>query len=512
MTELAYPSGLPSGQGYVRLRELRDCLQPTEVLRFRDLSVDGLQFNSIEVRPGNLFFAIRGTRSDGGQYVHEALARGACAIVSEEPLPVSCPVLVVPNARAALADAARYYYRDPSRAVSVIGVTGTNGKTTVAHLLRSCLQADRRQVGLLGTIAYEFGGRRIPAANTTPDPVRIHGYLREMADRYASACVMEVSSHSLDQERVRGVHFAVGVFTNLTQDHLDYHGTMQNYAAAKARLFAQLQPGATAVLNRDDPASLRMAERLQPGVRTLWFGLDPAADVRAEHVQPGPDGTRFQLVMPNGRVELFLQLVGLHNVQNALAAATSALALGTSELTVASALEDARSVPGRLEQVDSAVERRRCGIRVFVDYAHTPDALDKVCGTLKQLGEGRLIVVFGCGGDRDRSKRAPMASAVASHAEVAFLTSDNPRSEDPAAILDEMQVGLQGHSGSYHRVPDRAEAIRLAVQEAQAGDTVLIAGKGHETYQIMKDSVASFDDRHEAARALAAKEAGWLRP
>ncbi len=509
MTELAYPSGLPSGQGFVRLRELRDCLRPREVLRYRDLAVDGLSFHSSEVRPGNLFFAIPGGNHDGSAFVQQAVARGAAAIVAERPLPSSVPTLVVDNARAALADAARYYYRDPSRAVSVVGITGTNGKTTTAHLVRGCLQADRRQVGLLGTIAYEFGGRRIPAPNTTPDPVRIQGYLREMADRHTSACVMEVSSHSLVQERVRGVRFAVGVFTNLTQDHLDFHGDMASYAKAKSRLFAQLQPGSVAVLNADDPWSSVMADALTSGVRTLTYGLSPRADVRAEGLQAGPDGTRMQLVMPHGSVEVFLRLVGEHNVCNALAAAASSLALGASELTVASALEDARPVAGRLELVEAPLQRPS-RTKVFVDYAHTPDALEKVCATLRELTEGRLIVVFGCGGDRDAQKRAPMAQAVAAHADVAVLTSDNPRSEDPEAILDQVEAGLAGSGIGRLRLADRAAAIRAAISEAQPGDTVLIAGKGHETYQLLKDSVVPFDDRIEAARALAAKEAGWL--
>jgi UDP-N-acetylmuramoyl-L-alanyl-D-glutamate--2,6-diaminopimelate ligase len=509
MTELAYPSGLPSGQGFVRLREFRDCLQPREVLRWRDLAVDGLAFHSAEVRAGNLFFAIRGAKNDGTLYAQQAVARGAIAVVAEEALAVPVPVLVVDNGRIALADAARYYYRDPSRALSVVGVTGTNGKTTTAHLIRGCLQADRRQVGLLGTIAYEFGGRRIPAANTTPDPVRIHGYLREMADRFASACVMEVSSHSLDQDRVHGVRFATGVFTNLTQDHLDYHQNMDAYRKAKARLFQGLQPGAAAVLNRDDRSSEAMAGELAPGVRTIWFGLSPDAEVRAEHVRLGPDGTRFTIVMPHGRVELFLRLVGLHNVRNALAAAAAALSLGASELTVAAALEDARPVPGRLELVEAPIGGA-LPVRTFVDYAHTPDALEQVCSTLAELSEGRLHVVFGCGGDRDRSKRAPMAAAVARHAHFAYLTSDNPRSEDPEAILDDMARGLHGGKSESHRVADRAEAIRAAVTNAAPGDTILIAGKGHETYQVFKDSVVPFDDRLVAARALAAREAGWL--
>ncbi len=511
MTDLAYPSGLPSGQGFVRLRELRDCLQPREVIRWRDLAVDGLAFHSAEVRPGNLFFAIRGAKKDGALYAQQAVARGAVAVVSEEPLSVAAPVLVVDNCREALADAARFYYREPSKAISVVGVTGTNGKTTTAHLIRACLQADRRQVGLLGTIAYEFGGRRIPAANTTPDPVRIHGYLREMADRFASACVMEVSSHSLDQDRVRGVQFAVGVFTNLSQDHLDYPGDMASYRAAKARLFRSLGPGSTAVLNRDDPAAHTMADARADGVHVIWYGRSPEADVRAEDIQPGPDGTRLRIVMPNGAVELFLPIVGAHTIENALAAAASALALGASELTVASALEDIRPVPGRLELVEAPGGGARTDrVRTFVDYAHTPDALDKVCATLAAVCEGDLHVVFGCGGDRDRSKRRPMAAAVARHAQHAYLTSDNPRSEAPEQIIRDMVEGLDGRACDAYEVVDRGEAIRLAVQRAQPGDTVLIAGKGHETYQVFKDSVVPFDDRLEAGRALAARRAGWL--
>lgn len=509
MTDLAFPSGLPSGQGRMRLRELRDCLRPSEVFRYRDLPVDGLAFHSAEVRPGNVFFAIKGVNKDGIGFAQQAVSRGAIAVVAEEALPVAVPVMVVPNARAALADAARFYYRDPSRAVAVIGITGTNGKTTTAHLLRGCLQADRRNVGLLGTIAYEFGGRRIPAGNTTPDAIRIQGYLREMADCYTSACVMEVSSHSLDQERVRGVRFAVGVFTNLTQDHLDYHLDMVSYARAKARLFEQLEPATTAVLNLDDPAFSLMRDAVPRGVRILTFGLSAMADVRAENIQLTADGTRFTLVMPDGRVELFLRLCGLHNVQNALAAAAASLSLGVSELTAAAALEDCRPVPGRLELVEAPLGRPS-RIRVFVDYAHTPDALDKVCGTLRELSEGRLIVVFGCGGDRDRTKRAPMAAAVARHAHVAFLTSDNPRSEDPESILDEVEKGLRGTTIRSFRVTDRADAIRNAILEAQPLDTVLVAGKGHENHQVMKDCVVPFDDRLEASRALAAKEAGWL--
>jgi UDP-N-acetylmuramoyl-L-alanyl-D-glutamate--2,6-diaminopimelate ligase len=471
------------------------------VHRFRDMTVAGLAFHSSETRPGNLFFAIRGTRQNGAVYAAQALARGACAIVAEEVLAVTCPVLVVEDARRALADAACLYYRFPSRSLQVIGVTGTNGKTTTAHLIRHCLEADRRQTGMMGTISYSFGGRQIPSNTTTPDPVRMQGYLREMVDRFAGACVLEVSSHSLHQDRVRGVEFSSAVFLNLSQDHLDYHGTMENYAAAKAQLFAGLAPDSSACLSADSPASAIMRDALRPGVREITFGLHQDAEIRAENVVCRGDGTRMDLVMPRGRAELQLGLLGPHNVQNALAAAAAALAMGVSELTIVSALEASRPVRGRMESVGVLD-----GKRVLVDYAHTPQALQTVCASLAAMTKGRLVVVFGCGGDRDRGKRSQMTRAVATHAHVGYLTSDNPRSEDPEAILDEMEPGLVGASGNFYRVTDRAAAIRRAVREARDGDTVLIAGKGHETYQILRDSVVPFDDALIAREALFGEE------
>jgi UDP-N-acetylmuramoyl-L-alanyl-D-glutamate--2,6-diaminopimelate ligase len=502
MTELAYPTGLKGGPGHLGLWAFRECLRPVQVFGFRDVAIDGLAFHSAEVRPGDLFFAIRGTRSNGADYVEQAVARGAVAVVSQVPLGLSVPTLVVQDARRALADAACRFYGNPSQALSMVGITGTNGKTSVTRLIGDCLRAHRKQVGILGTLGYEYAGRRIPATNTTPDPLRMQGYLREMVDRGCAACVMEVSSHALAQERTRGVAFDVGVFLNLTQDHLDYHHTMPEYAAAKARLFRDLQPGAHACIAIDSEAAPIMMEALDPGVHRHTFGLDPKADVHAENLSCSLEGTRFELVMPRGRVDLWLRLPGEHNVQNALAAASAALALGVSELTVASALEEARPVRGRLELVGY-----RAGIRAFVDYAHTPDALESVCSTLRALTPGRLLVVFGCGGDRDRGKRPLMSQAVARHADVAFLTSDNPRSEDPEAILDQMEAGLAGSSIGYARIVDRSEAIRSAVLEAKPRDTVLVAGKGHETYQIFRDSVVPFDDRLVVREALGIVEA-----
>ncbi len=293
MTELSFPSGLSQSLGVVSLQSILDCLRPREVLRFRHMGVEGLSFYSRDVQPGNLFFAIHGTRHNGSAFAAEALRRGAVAVVAEEALPLPCPVLVVKNARRALAEAACHYYANPSRELPIVGITGTNGKTTVAHLVRSCLELDGSSAGVLGTNGYEFDGRHVPTTNTTPDPLRLNGYLREMADRRAGACIMEVSSHALIQDRVRGVRFRVGVFTNLTQDHLDYHGTLEDYAKAKAKLFAMLPTGATACISLDSPSTQLMIEACDDDVRLSTFGLNNDARIRAENLVCTLEGTRF---------------------------------------------------------------------------------------------------------------------------------------------------------------------------------------------------------------------------
>jgi UDP-N-acetylmuramoyl-L-alanyl-D-glutamate--2,6-diaminopimelate ligase len=512
MTELAYPSGLQPRPGLLGLQALGDQLQRAigarvVAHRMRDVAIEGLAVHSDEVRPGSLFFAVRGTHADGAAFVPRALQRGAVAIVAERDLPVPCPVLEVPDVRQAVGESAAFYYGHPSRRVTTVGITGTNGKTTTAHLLRACLEEGRLAAGVIGTTGIEYGRRRIPTHNTTPGPIQIHGHLQAMAERRLQACVMEVSSHALDQDRVRGVRFAAGVFLNLTQDHLDYHGDMQSYARAKARLFALLAPGAHACIAGDMPGAAAMLAAVAPGVQVHRFGLDPNCEVHALNLEGSLEGTRFEIVMPRGRVDLMLRLPGVHNVRNALAAASAALALGVSELTIAAALDRIRPVRGRLE-----LAGYRAGIRAFVDYAHTPDALQNVCSTLRRLTAGNLIVVFGCGGDRDRGKRPLMTLAVARHADVAIMTSDNPRGEAPEAILDEMAAGLESAAGaaarcSFFRVVDRGEAIREAVARAAPGDTVLIAGKGHETYQILRDAIVEFDDLLVAREALARREA-----
>lgn len=495
----------------MRIQDLVGVLETLGVYRldpFAEEPVAALAFHSGEVVPGTLFFAVPGTRENGARYVDEALDRGAIAVVSERPMSLRVPVIVVRDVRSALADAARAFYDDPSAQLETIGVTGTNGKTTVTHLLRHVLETDGKPSGLLGTICYEFGGRRIPASNTTPDPVRLQGYLREMVDRRVRFCVMEVSSHALQQQRTRGVRFRAAVFTNLTQDHLDYHGTMTAYSQAKAKLFASLRPGGLAVLNFDSPSTPVMYEALPMGVRVVSFGRAEGALVRAVDVRCDAEGTSFRLIMPQGEHEIRLPLPGEHNVENALAAAATAQALGVSEIGIAHALETAPPVRGRMEPIGT-----RGGARVFVDYAHTPDAIEKACAALRQLGDGPLTIVFGCGGDRDRGKRPLMARAAARWADRVFLTSDNPRSEDPERILDDVERGLLDFDAGeanrvreYARIADRALAIGEAVRRARVGEMVLVAGKGHETYQILADAVIPFDDREWAKKALAARE------
>jgi UDP-N-acetylmuramoyl-L-alanyl-D-glutamate--2,6-diaminopimelate ligase len=506
--------------GFARLAELRELLQPRAVFRLRDdVAITGLADDSRRVRPGSVFFAVPGLAQDGARYAEEAVARGAVAVVSTEPLDLDVPVLMVHDVRTAVADAACAWYRHPSASLDCVGVTGTNGKTTTAYLVRHCLRADDRRAGLLGTIGYDTCGNEVESAkNTTPGPLELQRLLRTTADRGAGACVMEVSSHALVQERVRGTDFDVATFLNLTRDHLDYHLSMREYGAAKARLFAMLKPGAIACLPAGMPYANVMADALHAGVRVVRYGRGPLRDevepvqIRAHSIRSGLDGSRFTLAMPRGSVDVFLPLPGVFQVDNALAAAATAWALGVSELTIAGALETATPVRGRLEEVVVPRPRgdRQRAPRVFVDYAHTPDALDKACNAIKSVCPGPLTVVFGCGGDRDREKRPMMAEAVARHADVVFLTSDNPRSEDPERILDDAQAGLvpdPTRDQEFYRVRDRAEAIERAIETSVPGGVVLVAGKGHETGQIVGDDVLPFDDRAVARDVLL--NGGW---
>lgn len=471
--------------------------------------VGGVVYDSRQVQPGYCFVAIPGRRHDGQAFVEEAVKRGAALIVGEEPqIPAVVPYLAVPDARLALAHLAAAFYGNPSTDLTVLGVTGTNGKTTTTFMLQALARAVGKRTGLIGTVRYEIGDRIIPAGRTTPEAPDIQRLLNDIKRAGADHAVLEVSSHALDQQRVRGVAFDVAIFTNLTRDHLDYHGDMEAYFAAKRRFFTEYgdtRKSTVAVLNQDDTYGRRLIEeqRATPSAPVWTYGCTASADVRAEQIQCTANGSQCVVATPWGTVPLRLNSLGRYNVYNALAALTAGGALGWPLEAMALALEQMPPVPGRLEPV-TATERQP--FQVFVDYAHTDDALHNVCTMLAEITPGRLWLVFGCGGDRDHGKRAPMGAVAARLAHHTFVTADNPRSENPQAIADQVVAGF-GASDQYTVELDRARAIETAIASAAAGDTVLIAGKGHEKYQEFANTMVPFDDVDVARAALTARGA-----
>jgi UDP-N-acetylmuramoyl-L-alanyl-D-glutamate--2,6-diaminopimelate ligase len=462
-----------------------------------------LAYDSRAVSPGSLFFCIRGGRDDGHRHAAEAAAAGAVAMVCERALPLGLPQVVVDDARAAMNAAAAPFFGHPSRELALVGVTGTNGKTTTAYMLDSIFRAcSGGPSGLIGTVETRVGEEVTPGVRTTPEAVDLQRLLRRMVDAGVRACAMEVTSIGVMQGRVEGVWFSVAAFTNLTQDHLDYHGTLEAYYRAKQRLFSPDRTAA-AVVNADDPWGERLAaEASAAGLGTATYGIGGEATLVATGVRPGAAGSSFRAEgMGIDRV-LEIRLPGAFNVSNALAAAGSAASLGVEAGAIAEGLAALRGVPGRFEPVDEGQP-----FAVVVDYAHTPDGIARVLDAARGITggpDGRLLAVFGCGGDRDRAKRPLMGRAAGERADVVYLTSDNPRSEDPSAILDDILPGVEDAPppGGVRVVADRAEAIRRALGEARPGDVVVIAGKGHETGQEALGMVTPFDDRLVAAAAL----------
>lgn len=456
--------------------------------------VSGVAYRSGDVRPGDVFFCISGFKHDGHAFVGDALARGASAVVSQRPLDVAgTPLAVVADTRRALALAAARYFGEPSRMLDVVGVTGTNGKTTTTYLLDSILRADGRTTGLIGTVETRIAGERLSSARTTPESADLQALFASMVDAGVNGVAMEVSSHAIDLHRVDGTCFAVAAFTNLTQDHLDYHHTLEEYWSVKRRLFTEMDVSAR-VINVDDAAGTALAGTLS-GVWTV--GRSPGAVIRATDENAGPLSTTFALVAPEGERRVLLPLAGAYNVENALVAAGSALALGIGLDAVVAGLEAAPQVPGRLERVDVGQP-----FAVLVDYAHTPDSLEKAIAAVRAVTPGKVIVVFGCGGDRDPEKRSLMGAAAGRGADEIVVTSDNPRSEDPVGIILQVEDGVRETGVRYTVEVDRRKAIASAVRLAGEGDAVLIAGKGHEDYQIFADRTVHFDDREVAAEEL----------
>jgi UDP-N-acetylmuramoyl-L-alanyl-D-glutamate--2,6-diaminopimelate ligase len=463
-----------------------------------DVEITGLAYSSRDVRPGTLFFCVRGFTADGHDFAPDAVERGAAALVCERPLGLGVPELVVESARMAMGPAAARFYGDPTAELEVVGITGTNGKTTTAFLVRHLLEAGGRQTGLLGTVKRVVGGVEEEVERTTPEAIDLQADFRRMLDEGDAACAMEVSSHALELGRAAGIHFACRVFTNLTQDHLDFHETMDAYFAAKRRLFEE--PG-LAVLNADDEYGRRLAQELPDA---LTFGIEHDAGYRATGVSFDVNGSRFTCETPDGRLELQSPLPGLFNVQNALAAVAVARSLGIDAETVRTGLASFGRVPGRFEPVDEGQD-----FGVLVDYAHTPDSLENVLRAARELTEGKLHVVFGAGGDRDRGKRPLMGATARSHADRLIVTSDNPRNEEPAAIVDQV---MEGAGPDAERELDRRRAIELAVEQAEPGDVVVIAGKGHEQGQEFESGRKEpFDDVTVAREALRARYSRMAR-
>jgi UDP-N-acetylmuramoyl-L-alanyl-D-glutamate--2,6-diaminopimelate ligase len=482
---------------------LLDALPDKSVHGELPAAVTGIHHDSRQIERGDCFVAVPGFKQDARRFVAEAVRRGATLVVTEgQRLDVAVPHILVPSARLALARLAGAYYAHPSRRLTLVGITGTNGKTTTSYLVDALLRARGLRTGIIGTIQYVIGDERLPAGQTTPEALEIQSMLARMLEVRVGGVVMEVSSHALALARVEGLAFDVAVFTNLTQDHLDFHGTLDAYRRAKRRLFELLaeSPKArrVAVVNADDPAGEAMTGGL--ALNALTFGLGPRAAVRAIGHASSLDGIHMTVDSPHGRADLTSPLIGEHNVMNLLGAVATGLALGLPLSAIAPALAAVGQVPGRFEQV-----RAGQPFLVVVDYAHTPDALERVLTTARKLTPGRLGVVFGCGGDRDRGKRPLMGEIAARLADRLWVTSDNPRSEPPEAIIDEILVGVGrggADKGRYARLADRRVAIRAALRWARPGDAVVIAGKGHETYQIVGAEVLPFDDREVARQAL----------
>jgi UDP-N-acetylmuramoyl-L-alanyl-D-glutamate--2,6-diaminopimelate ligase len=479
-----------------------------------DPAIGSIAYDSRAVSPSALFVALRGVQADGSAFAGQAIAKGAVAVVAEAGAPPGCPVpwITVRDGRRALSLLASHFHGHPSRLMRVVGITGTNGKTTTSYLVQAAIEAAGIRCGLMGTVQYRLGHEVRDAARTTPEGPDVQQMLREMVDAGCGACVMEVSSHALALRRVDGTRFAAAVFTNLTRDHLDYHEDMERYFAAKRRLFELLPDGAPAVVNVDDRRGAMLAAELP---RCVTYGVDKPADVTPEALPPSLANLAFVARTPSGPLRVQTSLAGRFNVYNVLAAVATGVALGLPLRAIETGLASISSVPGRFQVVSSPGD----DVTVIVDYAHTDDALKNLLEAVRPIVRARLTTVFGCGGDRDRSKRPLMGAVAARLSDTVGLTSDNPRSEDPERIIDEIELGIappqdRGRPGGgamsstgagvrWWRLSDRRAAIDRAIAEAGSGDVVVIAGKGHEKYQVVRDRVLPFDDVAEAQDALA---------
>jgi UDP-N-acetylmuramoyl-L-alanyl-D-glutamate--2,6-diaminopimelate ligase len=487
-----------------KLSELIQGIETTLPHGASGLEIRHVACDSRTVQTGALFFALHGAKADGNAFMQDALKRGAAAIASEEPRPSAVPAGVawiqVREARKALAIAAANFFGHPANALQLVAVTGTNGKTTTTSVVDAIIKASGAKTGLFGTIAYHTPLGDYPAPNTTPESLELQGFFAEIRDAGGEYAVLEASSHSLTMERLWGCHFQAAVFTNLTREHMDYHKTFEDYFAAKKRLFEGTGAGApeVAVVNTDDDFGTQLVGLAK---KTATYGLESNADISTKKFQLTFDGLTFTAHTPNGRVQAVSRLVGRINVYNLLAAIGAAQALGLSNEVIEAGIRNLESVSGRFQRIDLGQP-----FLVIVDFAHTDDALENLIRTARELNpKGRIITLFGCGGEKDRTKRPVMGEVTGRLSDLTILSSDNPRSEDPLKIISDIIVGLQKTAGKYLIEPDREKAIGVAMDEARAGDIVLLAGKGHENYQIFADRTIEFDEREVATRALRAR-------
>ncbi|WP_286231413.1 UDP-N-acetylmuramoyl-L-alanyl-D-glutamate--2,6-diaminopimelate ligase [Neobacillus mesonae] len=483
----------------MKLQQLLKCLHPIIPFKGEDPEITSIENDNRKVQNGSLFICIKGYTVDGHDFASSAVKNGAAAVLAERPLDIGVPVVVVKDTNRAMAVLADAFYGQPTQQLRLIGITGTNGKTTTSHLIEKILADSGQKTGLIGTMYTKIGDKTIETKNTTPESLTLQKTFHQMVEEGVETAVMEVSSHALDLGRVHGCDYDVAVFTNLTQDHLDYHKTMEEYKRAKSLLFSQLgnsyEVGRPkfAILNADDAASTMFKRSTAAHVYT--YGIEEKADLQAVNIQMTSSGTSFDLVIGQEQYCVELQLIGKFSIYNVLAALSAAVVSGVPIHEAITSIEAVKGVAGRFELVNAGQN-----FTVIVDYAHTPDSLENVLKTIQHFANKKVFVVVGCGGDRDRTKRPLMAQIACRYASNPIFTSDNPRSEEPMAILKEMEAGVQGED--YIVIEDRKEAIHTAIKQAEAGDVVLIAGKGHETYQQIGNVIHDFDDRLVAREAI----------
>ena len=490
------------------MKSLRDLIVGLEVAETRgslDTILSGLSYDSRKVTPGCGFVCVEGFKTDGHKYIPFALEQGAAAVIAQRPVevPGGIPLVIVRDTRKALALMSAAMADYPSRKLTMVGVTGTNGKTTTTYLIECIFKEEGYKVGLIGTIINKIGEKVLPVTNTTPESLDLQMLLKEMVDSGITHAVMEVSSHALELGRTEGVEFDSAVFTNITQDHLDFHGSMENYLEAKKKLFTGLdrnkgkQAPKYGMINVDDPSARSIIEVTKG--RVLTYGVKNDCDIRAFNISLRADRAAFDVTTPKGDLYLEIHLPGMFNVYNSLAALSVGVSQGIGLDSIKAALESVKGVPGRMEKVSEGQD-----FTVLVDYAHTPDGLENIIRSAREFAAGRVITVFGCGGDRDRTKRPVMGEISARLSDYSVLTSDNPRTEEPLFIISQIEEGVRkaADRSKYSIIPDRREAIGSAIKMAEAGDVILIAGKGHETYQIVNDKVNHFDDREVAREML----------